>query len=733
VPIAITVLGGSELDRNVHIRLEDLNQLSPSTVVVITNGHQTTMSIRGIGNNPGSDGLENSAGVFVDGVYLGRPGMVSMDLIDIKQIEELRGPQGTLFGKNTTAGAINITTELPSYDWGLKGAVTYGNYNYLQLQGSVTGPITKDLAFRVTAYSTTRNGDIYDVANGQMVNTLNRNGVRAQLLYKPDDDFSIRLIGEYSAEQQSTGAVLGIAAVDPLALTKLTSAAAAIGGTLITNPYKGEIAQGLVIDPTGQYSSDGGPYDTGTRQGAGSAEINWKFGGFTLTSLTAFRYWQYRSHSDTEGSSANVLSGGYYIQDRQWTQEFRLAFPRMGNIDLISGVYYFNQYIRTDQHVEYGEDAAAWLTGLPNATLNALAAAYQYNPVAYAAYKPIVGVLALNNSSGNTYADPLTHSLAGFAQGTWHIMPQWNFTGGVRVTYETKKEDVWSATAASPHIAISDTAPSWLASTDYHPMPGLMVYGTISHGEKAGGLNTTLLGQGSAATYAVPPETATNYEVGMKGDWFRHRLVVNFDLFRMDVHDYQANVEETIGTTLTSLITSAGKVRTQGAEFEATVVPVTGISLHGFAGYNDAKYLSYLSGPCPVEVTFANPSQTSCNLSGRPVVGAPKWTMGANGLAETPVTEHQTIYFSPEISWRSHYYGSADDSTYSVTGGYVLVNLRAGIRDTDGHWDLSVWGRNVTNKHYINNYFNYGSFVPGAYAAVFGDPATYGATFRVKM
>jgi iron complex outermembrane receptor protein len=159
------------------------------------------MSIRGIGNNPGSDGLENSAGVFVDGVYLGRPGMASMDLIDIKQIEQLRGP-GTLFGK-THGGRDQHHHRTARFQMGLKGAATYGNYNYKQFQGSITGPITPQLAFRLTGYSTTRDGDVYNVSNGQWVNNLNRNGARAQVLWKPSPDFSLRLIGEYSAEQQA--------------------------------------------------------------------------------------------------------------------------------------------------------------------------------------------------------------------------------------------------------------------------------------------------------------------------------------------------------------------------------------------------------------------------------------------------------------------------------------------------------------------------------------------------
>jgi iron complex outermembrane receptor protein len=437
---------------------------------------------------------------------------------------------------------------------GLKGAATYGNYNYKQFQGSITGPITPQLAFRLTGYSTTRDGDVYNVSNGQWVNNLNRNGARAQVLWKPSPDFSLRLIGEYSAEQQSTGALAFLPTIGSQGAA-LAAKVAAIGGTIITNPHVGMIAKGLVVDPSGAYTAAGGPLETGTRQGAGSAEINWKLGGFTLTSLTAFRYWQYDSRADTESSSADVLYGGYHIQDRQWTQELRLAFPRIGNVDLIAGVYYFNQFVKTDAHTEYGADAPAYLSGQSNATLQTEAALYNSNPAAYAAYASIPAVLGYAGKHVNTYADPLTRSIAAFGQATWHVMPKWNITGGVRVTHETKQENVWSGTTnndwqvtpGAVFVRISDTAPSWLISSDYHPTPSLMTYFTVSHGEKAGGLNTTQApGTLPLDQYAVRPETATNYEVGIKGDWFHHKLSATLDVFRMDISNYQANVTQVV-------------------------------------------------------------------------------------------------------------------------------------------------------------------------------------------
>lgn len=233
---------GDQLRQNDHIRLEDLNQLVPSTNIVVTNGHQASISIRGLGNNSGSDGLENRAGVFVEGVYLGRPGMAATDLIDINQIEVLRGPQGTLFGKNTMAGTVNITTELPSLHLGLKAQASYGNYNYQQYQASLTGPITQDIAFRLTGYRTTCDGYVDDITTNEKVNNLNREGVRLQLLAS---NLSIRLIGEYASEQQSSGAVT-------LIPTMGTSASA------IETKLKATGAT-IAVDPGGKTTAAGGP------------------------------------------------------------------------------------------------------------------------------------------------------------------------------------------------------------------------------------------------------------------------------------------------------------------------------------------------------------------------------------------------------------------------------------------------------------------------------------------
>jgi iron complex outermembrane recepter protein len=724
VPIAMSVIGGKDFRDADHIRVEDLNQLTPNTNIDIVNGHQSSFAIRGLGNNPANDGLEGSTGVFLDGVYLGRPGEAAQDLIDVDQIEVLRGPQGTLFGKNTTAGAINITTAAPSFDFSSLGQATYGNYNYQQYQGSVTGPLMGDvLAGRLTAYKTDRAGTVDDIYTHTHVNDLSREGMRGQLLFRPNADLNVRVIADYAGEDQSTGAVdtFNSLGVTPSAIKSKLAATGAM----------------IAVDPNGLTTASNGPFETGTRQWGLSVQADWKVGGFTVTSISAYRHWLYASLSDADGSSADAIAGGYNLRDEQWSQELRVAFPHMGPFDAQAGVYYFQQQVKSDQITDYGDEAAAFLSGVPNSLL----------PL-YSRYSPALAALvAYDNSRWDTISTPHTNSYAAFGQGVWHIAPAWNLTLGFRETYEAKDETVLrlnpvSTTTGLPsaalayntvaplHVGVDNASPSWLVSTDYHFSPDLMAYAFVSHGEKAGGTNASLPAAGEpVSSLEVKPEVATDYELGMKSELFAHKLTLNAGLFYTDVHDYQATYFAEVNNTSVQILSNVGQVISRGAEAEALARPIAGLTLHASAGYDEAYYGSYSNAPCPVEIT----NQATCSLTGRPVVGAPKWTTNAYALYERPITDRLVAYGRTEYSWRSHFYGYQDDSAQTRTGDYTLVNLYLGVKDPSGHWDLMLWGKNVANIHYPYSYLSYGSLLPGAYVPFFGDPATYGVTLRAAF
>jgi iron complex outermembrane receptor protein len=178
-----------------------------------------------------------------------------------------------------------------------------------------------------------------------------------------------------------------------------------------------------------------------------------------------------------------------------------------------------------------------------------------------------------------------------------------------------------------------------------------------------------------------------------------------------------------------SILSNVGQVLTRGAEFEAAAKPLAGLTLHASVGYDQADYGRYANAPCPVEVS----GRTICDLSGRPVVGAPRWTANFYGGYEHPIVPSLIGYARAEYGWRSRYYGYQDDSALTVTGNYALINLYAGIRDASGRWDLMFWGKNITDGHHAISFANLGSLVPGAYLPQFGDPATYGVTLRANF
>jgi len=323
-----------------------------------------------------------------------------------------------------------------------------------------------------------------------------------------------------------------------------------------------------------------------------------------------------------------------------------------------------------------------------------------------------------------------------------HVTPRWNITAGVRVTHEKKRETVWrpnpvsrstgapvaglaSMTVAPIDLGISDTAPSWQFSTDYRFSPEVMVYGQISRGQKAGGLNVSVPSPGvGVEKLIIDPETATSYEIGVKTDLLGHHLIFNLAGFITEDKNYQATYSPP-ENPLIGYITNIGKVKMTGIEAEATILPARGVSLRGFLSYVDAYYSSYPGGPCPLEN-----SAPTCDLSGQTLSGSPQWSAGIDANYQRNLTENFDSYVNAEWSYRSAYYTSADNSKYSKNNPFSIINLRAGIRTSDGKWDFSLWGKNVTNSRYKIVSANVDSIFPGTYAGIFADPATYGATLR---
>lgn len=357
VPTAMSVLSGATLETQRNYRIQDIQQLVPSTTVAYVHPRQSSVAIRGLGNNAASDGLEGSVGVYLDNVYLSRPGMAAFDLLDIEQIDALRGPQGTLFGKNTTAGVLNVTTRLPTFTPERTIEMSAGQRGYFQTRGTISGPLSDTLAGRLSATRTRDGGDIKNEYDGHELNGGERDGVRGQLLFKPNEDFSLRLIASYNDEDSSAG-TFPLYSTGPTinGVNRYEQRAAAAGAHLV-------FGDKVNID-SGQSIS--------VHQSGLSAEANWKLDNdFTLTSITSWRTWNFKPSNDDGLDVAAYYGTGVSVHDREWSQEFRIASPKGEFFDYVLGAYYFGQSLNNQSFTNYGPKADIW-TGTPQGALNNL-------------------------------------------------------------------------------------------------------------------------------------------------------------------------------------------------------------------------------------------------------------------------------------------------------------------------------------------------------------------------
>ncbi|HEH9257451.1 TPA: TonB-dependent receptor [Pseudomonas aeruginosa] len=711
VPTPITVLGGETLEAQRISRVQDLQQVLPSVNVAYIHARQSSVAVRGIGNNPASDGLEGSAGIYLDNVYLGRPGMAVFDLLDIEQLELLRGPQGTLFGKNTTAGVLNISTRAPTFTAERTVEVSGGQDGYFQGRGTVSGPLGETLAGRLSAYRTRDDGYIKNIHDDNYLNGGERQGARGQLLFEPNEDFSLRWIADYNEEDSSNGSMVVYGGAE-----RFWQRAALVGASPLRDPQRRKV-------------NINGRQHVSVHQGGSSLEANWNLaGGYRLTSISAYRYWHFTPANDEQLSVSAINDTGVEVHDRQFSQEIRLASPTGGAFDYVVGAYAFRQNLGNKTFTSYGPLADLYLLG--------------------------ANLGALNDTYSKANGKIETDSFALFAQGTWHLTERLDFTAGLRGTYEEKNAKVErfaplggaavggvGAAVRNGQLGAYDSgdlsqynfAPSALLSLSYQFSDDLLGYASLSHGEKSGGVNLAVGSAPSAGadSLLVGPERANDAELGLKSTLFDRRLLLNANLFWTGIHGYQATTlyQAPGSTQLVQVLANAGSVRSRGLEFEATALPLRGLTLNFNGSYNDVTYLSFKDAPCPAEVSTRPGAPSSCDLTGQRVVGASKWIANLNGEYQWRLDDRFQPYVSASYAYRSAAEGTLDNSDLSKIDGYALVNLAAGLRSDlgDGQLDTSVWLKNAFDKDYYLSAF---ASINGSYTASVGQPRTLGVSLR---
>ncbi|HEX7854549.1 MAG TPA: TonB-dependent receptor [Sphingobium sp.] len=730
VPIALSVVGQEQLASTGFVSLTQFQQLVPSMQVFSINPRNTNINIRGLGSNVAvsNDGLEYGVGVYVDNVYYARPAQSQFELVDLDRVEVLRGPQGTLFGKNTTAGAINITSRLPSFTPEAAFEGNIGNYGYHQVRGSVSAPLLSDkVAFRLSIADTHRDGFLYNTTTGTRTQANDNFTVRGQLLIEPTSDIRIRLIGDYSKANYSccTGVPVGV-------FTRYSNT-----GNTLTDTIAAQAARaGYTLpanDPFARKVDVDSPIRVFMESYGASGQIDWDLGNAALTSITAYRWWDWAPSNDNDGTALPIWTVGITLShQQQFSQELRLASTGHQTIDWVAGLYYFWQRLQSTGINTYGSAAAPWYAapgGPSQATWD----------------------LALNGFSSVNHAYASTKSYAAFGQATWNLSDRLALTGGLRFTHEDKYGTFDESTVAGQNITgnataqalrnnfAPDVAPydvglkndslTGQASLSYKIAPTVMAYASYARGGKSGGLNLGAARPGLVFPRTVEPEKVDAYEVGIKSELWDRKLTLNLAGYWTNVSDYQSSVSTIINGVSAQYIQNVGNVRSRGFEVDARFAPTRHIALTGAASYVDATYRNYRNAPAAVELQGV----TSQDLSGQPVAGVSEFSYNAGIDAAQPLAGtigDVELYGHADYSHRSSYLTQVTNSIYSRVPAYGIVNARVGLRTANGLWDVSAWARNLFNKDY---FVTIGGSNTGRISGILGEPRTYGLTFRTKF
>jgi iron complex outermembrane recepter protein len=712
VPLSISSISGSALEQDADYSVQDLPDKVPNLLIAPSNPRQTSISIRGLGKNSANDGLETSVGVYVDGVYLGQSGETTFDLMDLDHVEVLRGPQGTLFGKNNTGGALSIFTRLPSFTPAVDAEVIGGNYGTYELHGSATGPLSDTVAFRLTAYDRERDGFLTDVYDGDHFDGYDRKGVRGQLLLQPVSELSVRLIAEYYESKEQTGV--------SVLFNPLTYYANGALNTHTLAQLTAPLGFIPVFDPWARQVDLNSAQPVQTSQAAVSAQVTWHLGQYTVDSITAFRRYDFAAHNDLDGTPLDIVTwDGTTSYNKHYSQELRLSSPDAERLQYVGGLYYFRQDLWTDSDTLYGPQYAAFAGGPGN------------NPA------------ALNNILQDVIGTPVTKSYAGFFQADYHLASAWTLTGGLRETHESKAATITqlvsggaadatltpadlalrnaTVTAGESAAAFSENALSWLGSLSFRINEDVNTYVTATKGFKSGGINV----EETNVPLIVAPETALDYEAGVKSLFLSRRLELNGDVYWSTVHNYQGNFQS---PTLGNYIANVGDVRVRGVEIEGTAHPSDSLRLATGGSYNEATYQNFTNGACPPEL--ANVSKI-CNFSGDPLPFAPHWTANASGEYSHSLGSALTGHFDTNVIFRSAANVNQSLSQYGVQRAYSVADFQVGLRGRDGVYDVSLWVKNAFDTQFLTAVAT--TFSSKSLTAALGDPRTFGATVRVRF
>lgn len=711
VPITVSAVTGQTLATERLDRVSDYAAKIANFNALQQNTRVSTLTIRGLGGNANSDGSEAGVGLIVDNVFFTHPGFSWLDFVDLESIELARGPQGTLLGKNTTLGALVVTTRKPSFTPEAEVTGTVANNERYQLRANVSGPIYGDkLAGRLTFYRDLGGAYVRNAYDGQEYLGNDRWAIRGQLLFE-NGDFSNRLIAEHYETKEYNNFY-----------PPAGDATTFVNGTP-RNGWERKLRTAFGYTPSydifGAANLDSQEKIISRTDGI-SNQFDWRLGGHTLTSVTAWRRLYFRPTNDSDLTPFAIFRAGYDVDVDQYSQELRLSSPTDGKFDYQVGLYLLKQDVTSNYRTTFFQDASAFLLA------------------------PAIPGLVLNGVETDQLGKAETKSAAVFGQGTYRFNDRASLTAGLRYTYEERKASneayyfggvplTGALAAYAPYRAAVTGAAflvegekdsgslSWLINPSYRLTDDILAYASVSYGEKSGAAN---LGARPGDPVIVQPEKSTDYEIGLKTTWLGGRAILNGNFYWNDITDYQATLTTASGTTARSYLANVGKVRLRGVELEGQAQVTEGLRVSASAAYSDARYVSYRNAPPPVELAYPG-APAFVDLSGTRVPFAPRFTGQVSVNYEQPLTSEVTLFTYANQTWRSDTFQQAL-SEYGRQDAFGLTHAGLGVKAVDGRWSANVWARNLFDKRYAAAFGNASANTP--YIAILGEPRTFGFT-----
>ncbi len=650
-PLAISAFSADQLNSSVVNNVRDLVSLTPSL-----NVSQATASaqiyIRGIGSNNVFNGSDPDVTVQSDGVYIARAFSQFSDFIDVDRVEVLRGPQGTLYGRNAVGGTINIISRLPTDEFENKAQLTLGNFSLLQTQDYVSGALVKGVADASLSvnYITHSPYEANLVPGAPGIGEANRGGVRGQLLLKPTDAVSMITRADYNKSAEDFDSASHLLA--PYARAPLASS------------IVGDYNQVALDWPQVNHEQIWGV----------SEEINARFNDqLSLKSITAYRDSWYHLLVDVDDTELPIIEGLQADNSKQVSQEFDLV-ANVDRLDAVAGLYYFNEHE----------------TSIVSSSL------------------PAPGP----NFRNAVYPDAHARSEAAFAQGTYHLFDVVGLTAGIRYTKERKELDqTYDRTSLATgaflpgYPFLGDTTRDFHALTpkfgvDWQVTPDALVYASATRGFKSGGTNYAAA---NVAALSFAPEYIWSYEAGLKSDWLEHRLRLNLTGFHYNYSNLQ--VQSFLGPGVAA-IANAATAKISGMELEATVKPIPELVLTANYSLLDAHYSNFPAASVPAALAPFLAGSPRLNANGtfdatdNRLNAAPRDSASASGQYNWRVANGVT-FLRAEYYWQSRVFYDPSNALIMSQGPYGVTNLFVGYDNQVSGWGVHLFAKNLGDTHYL--------------------------------